>query len=423
MILNWKARHTILSILFATWIVSYLDRMALSVAMPYIANDFELTSLQTGLLLSAFFASYSLAHIPGGMLADRFGVRKVTTVAMLWWSVFTAVTGAANNLVQMATARFVFGLGEGVFPPCAYKTISNWFPKRERTTANAIMLASNPFGAALSPLVVVAIMSVLGWRGVFYILCLPGLVIAFLFWKFVRNYPSQSTTISPAEVAEIEADDSKWSDTSAKEPSFADCFRQPNIMRYFAILFAFDIAYWGFATWLPTYLVKVRGFSMVQMGLAASLPFFAGALGSVVGGLLSDRIFSESRRIPLVAAQLVSAVLLLLMMKTESTTALIIVQTLAGFSLCFFISAFWGLPMNSVPKELMGVSGGFINMAGQVAAFVAPIAIGFLVDVGNGSFDYAFSLFIGAIALSFAFVVTLPTRTQRHAQPMQGLAD
>lgn len=409
--LQWKARYSILSILFATWIISFLDRMALSVAMPYIATDFSLTSIQTGFLLSAFFASYSLAHLPGGMLADRFGVRKVTTVAMLWWSVFTAATGAATNLVQMVVARFIFGLGEGVFPPCAYKTVSTWFPKKERTTANAIMLASNPLGSALSPLLVVAIMAAFGWRAVFFILFIPGVVIAFLFWKMVPNDPTLSTTITRGELAEI-MEDSDAAGGAAPASGFLACFRQPDIFRYFLTLFAFDIALWGFSTWLPTYLVKVRGFSMMQMGVAASLPFFAGAIGSVLAGWISDRYFVTRRRVPIVFAQVATAIFLYLMMVVESTAALIVVQTLTGFFLMAFISVFWALPMNSIPKQLMGVSGGFINMAGQIAAFVAPILIGYLVELGNGSFNYAFSLFIGAVFLSLVVILTMRTRPE-----------
>jgi len=101
MTLQWKARHTVLTILFITWIVSFLDRIAISVAIPYIAADYHLTPLEMGIVMSVFFAGYSISQIPGGLLADKFGVRRVATVAMVWWSVFTAVTGSAANLAQM----------------------------------------------------------------------------------------------------------------------------------------------------------------------------------------------------------------------------------------------------------------------------------------------------------------------------------
>jgi MFS family permease len=106
---RWKARHTVLSVLFTTWIVSWMDRAVMSVAIPYIAIDYHLSPLAMGVVMGAFFASYSISQIPGGLLADIFGVRRIATIAMLWWSVFTAITGAAANLTQSGR-RNVSGL-------------------------------------------------------------------------------------------------------------------------------------------------------------------------------------------------------------------------------------------------------------------------------------------------------------------------
>lgn len=415
---RWKARHSVLSVLFVAWIVAFLDRMAIAVAMPYISADFHLSPLQSGLLLSAFFASYALSHIPGGLLADLFGVRRVATFAMLWWSAFTAITGAATSLGLMAIARFIFGLGEGVFPACAFKTISIWFPKRERATANALMIASNPLGVALSPLVVVAIMSVWGWRAVFFSLFLPGIIIALSFWLFVPDDPAKSRRVSAEELAEINADEAGVDQTLSLKPTFREIAGQPNIIRYFLISFCAGTALWGFTTWLPSYLVKARGFSMVEMGVAASLPFFAGTAGCVLGGWMSDRFFSADRRIPVIATQLVSASLLYLVLTVKSVTALIICQTLTGFCLTFFNTAFWALPMNTVPKRLMGVTSGFINMAAQIAAFISPILIGYLIGADGGRFDHVFILLIASALASAAIAVTLKRdSTPRSAEP------
>lgn len=407
-----KARHSVLAVLFVTWIVSHVDRMAMSVTLPYISADFHLSPLQSGILLSAFFAGYSISHIPGGLLADTFGVRRVATIAMLWWSAFTAITGAAANLTQMLVSRFVFGLGEGVFPACAFKTIAIWFPKEERATANAIMLASNPLGAALAPLAVVGIMSLGSWRTVFYSLFVPGVLIALLFWKLISNRPSDSHRISPGELAEIERSDRDYSLSSENKVNLLTILKEPNILKLFIVLFTFDIAYWGFTAWLPTYLVKVRGFSMVQMGVAASLPFFVGTAGCVAGGWISDRYFSNNRRLPIVMTQLISAVFLYLTFSANSIAVLVISQTLAGAFLNVFFSAFWALPMNSVPKELMGVASGFINMAGQIAAFISPLVVGYIVNTTGGKFDLGFLFLIGSLFVSSAVVFMISSRAQ-----------
>lgn len=405
---TWKARHSVLSILFVTWIVSHMDRMVMSIAMPYIAADFQLSSLASGFVLSAFFAGYSLSHIPGGMLADRFGVRKVTTIALLWWSAFTAITGSVGSVAQMVIARLAFGLGEGMFPACAFKSISVWFPKKERATANAIMLSSNALGTALAPLIVVGVMATWGWRGAFHLLFVPGIIIAAIYWKMVPDSPAQSQRISSEELAEIEEDGD--TPAPAAKGGLRDAFGQPYILRYFMILFSFDIAFWGFTTWLPTYLVKARGFSLVEMGTAASLPFFAGTIGFVAGGWISDRLFTARRGFPIILTELVAALLLYVMFTTTSVPLLLLCQTLAGFFLSAFFSAFWAYPMNTVPARLMGVTGGFINMAGQIAAFLSPIVIGYLIDVSNGGFGLTFALLIASLIVSSALVLTLPAR-------------
>lgn len=410
-----KGRHTVLTILFITWIVSSVDRMAMSVALPYISADYHLTPFQSGLLLSTFFAGYSLSQIPGGLLADRFGVRVVATSAMVWWSAFTALTGAATAFVQMGVIRFVFGLGEGVFPACAFKTIAVWFPQRERATANSIMLASNPLGVALSPLIVVAIMATWGWRTVFFCLFVPGLLIAFLFWKFIPNTPAESALVSGEELREIEQEDAALGTPLAK-PKFIEVFKEPSIIQYFLVLFTFDIAFWGFTAWLPTYLVKARGFSMVEMGVTASVPFFAGTVGSVVGGWASDRLFQNRRRTAIILTELIAALFLYLTFTAKTVTMLVICQGVAGFFLLAFFATFWALPMNSIPKRMMGVASGLINMAGQLAAFVSPLVMGLIVEASGGSYDVALIFLVLALVLSAAIVLTIPRSKALHPE-------
>lgn len=412
-----KARHTVLSILFLTWIVSAVDRMAMSVALPYISTEFRLTSVESGILLSVFFAGYSISQIPGGILADRFGVRKVATIAMLWWSAFTAITGMAATLVQMLVTRFVFGLGEGTFPACAFKTIAVWFPRRERATANAIMLASNPLGIALCPLIVVAIMSTWGWRAVFFSLFIPGVIMALLFWRLIPDRPADSSRVSPDELKEIEFDEPPSLSRVSARPRFRDAIAQPQILKFFLVLFTFDIAFWGFTSWLPTYLVKERGFSMIEMGGAASLPFFTGTVGSIVFGWLSDRLFRNHRKALIITVEMLAAVFLLLSFKADSIIMLLVFQSLAGFFLFAFFSAFWALPMNAIPKEMMGITSGAINMAGQMAAFVAPILMGFLVQIAAGDYMLTAMVLIGALVVSSAIVLTIPGNCRRDRTP------
>lgn len=307
----------------------------------------------------------------------------------------------------MLVVRVIFGLGEGLFPGCSFKGISVWFPQRERSTANAIMLASNYFGPAITPLIVVAIMSVWGWRATFFTLFIPGIVMVILLWGYLRDRPSDNPKLSPEELTEIEGNDRSQVRATGKKLKISEVMRERTVWQCFLVLFFYDLTVKGFSAWLPSYLVKARGFNMLHMGMAASLPYLAGTLCCILGGWVSDRFFPTRRRVPIVATQLLSALFLYLTCTTKVIALMVVYQTLTGACLAFFLSAFWALPMNTIPKTVMGTAGGVINMAGQIAAVVSPLAIGYLVQISKGGFYSAFMFQIIAVLVSVVIVFTL----------------
>jgi sugar phosphate permease len=415
--LHWKARHTVLAILGVTWIATYLERTVMAVAMPYIAADYNLNAMSTGLVLGVFYAGYAVFQVPGGLLADLFGVRVVATVAIVWRAIFVALTAAVSGLTQLIAVRVLFGLGDGLFPASAIKTIAIWFPKRERTRANALMLAVMPFGTALAPLAMIPIVMHWGWRAAFYSLLIPGALTALIFWIFVRNRPSESRRVSAEECCEIETENDAAGRSALTKADFWAILKRPDVVKYFLAVLAYDTAYWGYWSWLPSYLVNARGFSMAEMGMAASLPSFGGVLGCLVGGWVSDKYFVNQRRLPIISVQLISAVLLFLTFSADTATKMVIYQTIGGFFLEAFFSTFWALPMTTVPGNLMGVTSGFINMAGQIAAFLSPIVIGFLVDAGGGGYGLTFAFLISSILVSSLIVFSVSR--QPRLQPVE----
>jgi sugar phosphate permease len=402
---QWKARHTVLALLFTTWIVSYIDRMVMAVSIPYIAKDFHLSPVQMGVVMSAFFLGYATFQIPGGILADKFGAKKIMTAAIVWWSFFTAFTGMVSGLTSMLGIRVAFGVGEGMFPGGSWKSISNWFPVKERSTANAFMLSSNALGPALAPLFVVAVIATWGWRAVFMSLFVPGLIVAVLIWMYIKDHPQDSKHVSAQELAEIQSIEPEMK--SGVKVTWFDCLKIWRVWQCFMMWFTFDITLWGFASWLPTYLVKARGFALVTMGITASLPFFAGAAGLIFGGWLSDKWFQSSRKTPIIITQLMGAFCLYLTYTVTSPTKAVVYETLAGGFLYMGMGAFWALPMSIIPKTVMGTASGLINTAGQIAGFVSPIVIGYLVQISGGSFNTAFMFLIAGTVLSSAITVSV----------------
>lgn len=201
---RWKVRHSILSIIWAGWLFSFLDRMVISVSLPFIGQELNLDATMQGAILSAFFAGYALFQIPGGLLADKFGSRKVMAAAIAWWSVFTSLTGFVVSYPLMLFCRFVFGIGEGCFPGASWKTIATYFPPRERATATAIQSSVNTLGPAVATLVAAGIIATYGWRTVFITLGIPGLFIAAAIWFYFRDNPADHPKMTKEELAELE---------------------------------------------------------------------------------------------------------------------------------------------------------------------------------------------------------------------------
>ena len=412
---GFKKRYIVVGVLFTIWVVAYLDRMVMATAIPYIADEFGLTPVSMGVVMSAFFIGYAFCQIPGGLLADKFGAQKVMFTGIAWWSVFTAITGMAYSLISMIFIRIAFGIGEGVFPAASWRAVANWFPAKERGAATGIMLSSNSFGPALAPLFVVAVMAAWGWRMVFYSLLALGVVMCFLIWHFIPDNPADSKFLSKEELAEIQAGDTSVSTAATgdeKKASFWSVIKVSAVWQSFLIFFFFDITLWGFLSWLPSYLVRARGFEMSTMGIVASLPFFVGTIGIILGGMISDKYFRYSRKKPLIVAQILGAIFLYQTYTVASANMTIVYETFAGFFLWYAFGSLFALPMSAISKNITGRAMGFINTAGQIAGFLSPIIIGYLIQISGGSFDSCFMCLIGATIVSCLFAFTVKERKE-----------
>jgi sugar phosphate permease len=379
--------------------------MVMAVSIPYIAKDFHLSPVQMGVVMSAFFLGYSLFQIPGGILADKIGAQRVMVGALVWWSIFTGFTGMVSGLKSMLCMRILFGAGEGIFPGATKKSIAHWFPVGDRSTANAIMLSSNALGPALAPLFVAAVISTWGWRAVFLSLFVPGLIVVFFLRRYVKDSPENSKFVDAQELAEIKSVEPKLKPDG--EVTWWSSLQSWRVWQCFLMYFAFDITLWGFASWLPTYLIRVRGFALVKMSVAASLPFFAGTVGLIAGGWASDRWFPNHRKIPIIITQLLGAFFLYLTYTVASPQGAVVYQTLAGGFLYMGMGAFWALPMSIIPKTVMGTASALVTMGGQLAGLISPMTIGYLVQISGGSFNTAFMFLIAGTVISTMIAATV----------------
>ena len=410
---QWRVRYSVLSILWVSWLFSFLDRMVISVSLPFIGADFQLDAASQGIILSAFFGGYALYQIPGGMLADRFGSRRVMAFAIAWWSVFTSLTGMALSYPVLLVCRFVFGVGEGCFPGASWKTTATYFPSKERATATAIQSSVNTLGPAVASLVAAGVIAAFGWRAVFIALGIPGIAVTLLILFYIKDNPLQHPGMTTEELNELNID---AQEASIKNKIQFKQFLQTKILwQMVFIWFLFDITFWGFVSWLPSYLMKIRGFSVIKTGILGSLPFFIGTIGMLAGGYLSDK-FKGYRKWLFIPNTLVAAGFLYLTYSVTSADWAVVFQCVSALFMFLAFAAFWGLVIDAIPPEIMGASSGTVNFGGQLAGFVSPILMGYLIDVNEGSFDMAFMLLIIAAVGSALLALTVENKTMKEQQ-------
>jgi len=385
-------KYFILFILFAGWMVAYLDRMVMSVALTSIGDDLHLSPASLGIVLSAFFAGYALMQIPGGYLADKFGSKRVMVVSLIAWSLFTVFTGFAWSLTSLLIIRFLFGVGESGFPAASSKAIAEYFPKAERAKAQSTMLSSNAFGAALAPLFAAPMMLVLGWRNMFMVIGLAGIVLVAVY-SIILKKPKQKT------------DDSNQ--IKNKEISMKDLLRNSTMWKLVIAWFGLDVVIWGFASWLPSYLLKVRELDLLQAGFVSSLPFFAGGIAMVLGGWVVDKYFVGREKYFAIVVTVLGALFLYLMFKTPSLQLAVTYQIISAFFLYAGFAGIWSLPLKFLPTAVMGSAAGMINFGGQLAGFVSPMIMGFLITAFNGSYDAAFYFLLLSSVISVIACFTL----------------
>jgi len=375
-------RARVLGFAFLLAVVTYLDRVCISAAAPSIMEELNLSVLQMSVVFSAFTLSYSLFEIPSGWLGDVKGPRRVLTRIVLWWSAFTILTGFARGFQSLVAIRFLFGAGEaGAFPNIA-RSFSRWFPARERGRANGVMFLGSRLGGMLSAPVALVIIARWGWRESFVIFGLVGVVWAAAWYAWYRDRPEEHPAMTREELAQIN-DGSVGAEHGPGTPWRA-LLRSRNLYAICAMYFAFGYGLYFYFTWLPTYLIRVLGFSRFGGGLFAALPFLLAGIADVLGGWLTDHL---SRRYGLragrcylgCAAFMTCAALVFASQLPVPAVAKALLLALALASADLALGACWAVPIDIAPDHA-GVITGCMNTLGNLGGLVGPLVVGIAVD-------------------------------------------
>ncbi len=386
-------RWFVLLLISLMYFFSYLDRVNMSAAAPVISKEFHFDKITMGLVFSAFVWSYALFQVPGGWLGDRFGPRKVLAGLFGYWSLTVAFLGTVTGVYSMAAMRFLTGVGEAGAFPTATRSMQLWFPRRERSMVQGISHSASRLGAAVAPPFAVLIITTLGWRWVFYIVGGLCLLWTVLWYSLYRNAPEEVAAVSREELAYIRGVDEQG---NIKPPEGAHVsslpwgimLRSPNMWAIMFGYFTYVYCLWIFLSWLPSYLVDFRHFTLVKAGIYGSLPLWAGVVGDTFGGVATDWLLVKTGNVRL-AHRLVAIVGMLgcasfivpAAMASNAVTA-ITCLTISMFFLECIIGPSWGATMH-VGSQYSGTVSGMMNMAGNIGGALSPIVFGVLVQFGS----------------------------------------
>ena len=251
----------------------------------------ELNKIQMGWAASAFNAAYTFFQVPAGWMADRYGPRVILGVAIAWWSVFTAATGLAYGFASFTVTRFLFGLGEAAAFPAASRAILPWLPAGRRAFGQGFQHAGSRLGAAATPPIIVFLIAHYGWRQALFAFGIIGIVLAAVWIAYFRNTPEQHSQVNTEELAILRPDGRQPATAKQKgSVPWRQILSSRDLLFLSSMYFCYGWVLWLYLYWIPTYLVEIRSFAHIKMGLAASLPLLAATLTNIVGGTLSDRL-------------------------------------------------------------------------------------------------------------------------------------
>lgn len=394
-----KKRHVVLTLLGLLSVITYLDRICIGVAGPRIQDELGLSPEQWGWVLSAFIVAYGVFEIPSGAMGDRIGHRRVLVRIVLWWSVFTSLTGAAWNLASLLVTRFLFGAGEaGAYPNMA-GSVGRWFPATERARAQGIIWGASRIGGALSPWIVVPLMVAIGWRGTFVAFGVLGIAWAAVWFAWYRDCPATQPGITRAELAEIGGAPSP--DRTAVP--WGRLFRSRQLWLIMTMYWCYVWGSMFYLTWFPTYLVKGRGMTEAEMGLYAALPFLLGATGNIVGGMLCDRLsrrfgLSRGRRLVGAGALAISALFLVGVASTTGKLTGVVLLSLGFGVMDCMLPAAWATCVD-LGGRYSGAVSGAMNTAGQAGGFCCTLLFGYLVGA-FGNYDVPIFIIAAMVMVS-----------------------
>lgn len=365
----------------ALGMITYLDRACIATLAPGIMADLSLSKLKMGYVFSSFAMSYALFGIPAAWLADLKGTRLVLAATVFCWSVFTIGTAAAVGFVSLLVIRFLFGVGEAGAWPCVARTFSRWIPRSERARAQGFFFAGSHISGGLTPFLVVAMLGVMSWRGIFVSFGSVGLIWATVWYRWFRDDPEEHPSVNAAELSHINLGRVSTRKKAAGWRIFVILARSRNIWALCLMYFPNSFVFYFCITWLPTYLREQHGFASGSLVFFTGLPLLLSVVADAGSGVATDYAVSRYglRRGQCgvgMAAFLFSAGALFATPLVSSPILAATLIALATAGNMFALPAAWNTCIE-LGGENAAVVGAFMNTSGQVGSFLCPLVVAY----------------------------------------------
>jgi len=385
--------------------ILYLDRVNLAAAAGPLKAELGLTNTELGIAFSAFGYTYAIFQLVGGWVADRFGARRTIIVCGIIWAVATVCTGLIGGLVSLCLARLLLGIGEGAALPAQARAITNWVPKPKRGMAQGLTHSFSRLGNAVAPPLVAILIAWHSWRAAFIAVGILSALWLVVWLVYFKETPEEHPGVSDAELALLPRRENVQEGGDSLPHSWWTILRRmrATIAVYFCMVWSNTL----FFSWMPIFFMQSLNLDIKSSALYSSGVFFAGVLGDLTGGVISDFILKRTGRLALARQGVITISLLggliffIPVLISHNVITIALCLSAAFFFLELTIGPIWAVPMDVAPKTA-GTASGMLNFGAAMATIISPIIFGLMIDM-TGSWTLPFAGAIGFLILGIIF--------------------
>ncbi len=411
-------RWWIAGLVFLATLISYIDRLTLSVLAPSICSSLGLSNFQYASISTWFLFAYSCAQTIFGKLQDRIGTKVGLSIAMTIWSIAEMAQGLAKGLFSFSSFRLMLGLGEGGHWPAAIKSVAEWFPVRERAFGMGIVNTGATLGSAIAPPLIVWLQWKFGWQATFFFTGLLGFLWLIL-WILFYVSPEKHPWLHPAELSYIQGDTVREQNRIRVSSAWRSLLKNRQVLGIVLARFLGDPVWWLYLVWLPLYLYSARGLSFKAIGLSAWIPYIFADAGALLGGWFSGWLIrrgcnlSRARGIAILLPALLTP-LGMLVVRARSTAEAIALISIVLFAFQFWVNNVQTLTSDLFPNELVASISGLAGTGAGLGAMLFILSTGWIVD----HFGYAPVLVASALLVPAA-TAALAILSRTENKPIQ----